>query len=104
MKTIKAFSQWEIRTYDVWGNARDGYEVNDIYYYPYDVEIQCDPTDKQIIQALKEAGVIGKYDRYATYEIHWGDENHAYVNRVRDGFPVCELFPVHRMNNEGNDE
>lgn len=22
---------WELRTYDVWGNARDGYEVNDTY-------------------------------------------------------------------------
>ncbi len=22
---------WELRTYDVWGNARDGYDVNDVY-------------------------------------------------------------------------
>lgn len=22
---------WKLRTYDVWGNAKDGYEVNDVY-------------------------------------------------------------------------
>lgn len=23
---------WELRTYDVWGNAKDGYEVNDSFW------------------------------------------------------------------------
>ena len=32
---------WESATYDVRGNARDGYEVNDVYRRRTPIEIQC---------------------------------------------------------------
>lgn len=38
MKTI--LTTWKPFTYDVWGNKRDGYEVNDRYGHP-EIEIRC---------------------------------------------------------------
>src|ERR1700685_2192710 len=59
---------WEIASYDVWGNARDGYEVNNVFRQSEPVEIRCKvetfnagtpqefmgayPSDSQIRMAL----------------------------------------------------
>lgn len=88
---------WGMRTYDVWGNATDGYEVNDSYRRG-DVELELEivvnnagseyefesayPSDKQ----LREVFGLGK-TRIETD----GDDLSVYVSRERDGYPVGEL-------------
>ncbi len=91
---------WEIWTYDVWGNATDGFEVNDRYCHCRHHEMELDvekhnvgstskfssahPTDKQIREAL---GITGKMK----LDID-GDDLTIYVNRARDSYPIGELI------------
>jgi hypothetical protein len=88
---------WELRTYDVWGNAKDGYEVNDSYsagtvelripQTRYNVGtpqefIGAYPTDRQIKLAF------GVRCRISTD----GDDLHITVERERDGYPIGEMY------------
>jgi hypothetical protein len=88
---------WELRTYDVWGNAKDGYEVNNTFRAGT-VELRVPqtrhnigtpqefvsayPTDRQIKRAF---GVNCRIDTD-------GDDLHITVNRDRDGYPIGEMF------------
>ena len=87
---------WELRTYDVWGNANDGYEVNDSYRVGsvellipqtrYNIGtssmfVSAFPTNRQIKRAF---GVSCQIDVD-------GDDIHIYVNRRRDGYPIGEM-------------
>jgi hypothetical protein len=90
-------TQWECWTYDVLGNARDGYEVNDRSCfdrgYSLDLEIEthnvgterefqsASPSDEQI----KE--VFGASCKIETD----GDDLTIYVTRERDGYPIGEM-------------
>ena len=97
MKTIE--TTWELWSYDVWGNAVDGYEVNDRSCfdreYPLTLKVETNnpgnpqeflsayPSDKQIREALGCA---------SAYRIELeGDDMTIYVNRSRDGYPLGEL-------------
>lgn len=89
---------WELRTYDVWGNATDGYEVNDTFKAG-EVTIRCkvevcnagtpqeflsaSPSDSQIRRALGLRRFKLETD---------GDDLHIYVNRARDSYPLGELY------------
>jgi len=90
---------WALRTYDVWGNARDGYDVNDTYsagkvelFIPqtrWNVGtpqefVSASPTDRQIKKAF---GVNCRIDTD-------GDDLSIYVNRERDGYPIGEMHCV----------
>jgi hypothetical protein len=94
-------TSWELRTYDVWGNARDGYDVNDSFVvnrnYPMTLDVVVNnkgtaqefksayPSDKQIRQALDLTGIKLSLD---------GDNTTIYINRERDGYPLGELSCV----------
>ena len=89
---------WEVNTYDVWGNAHDGFDVNDRYRHgevTLRLKIQVNnvgaasefesayPSDSQIRQALG----LGRY-RIDTD----GDDLAIYVNRASNGYPEGELI------------
>ena len=86
---------YEVINYDVWGNKRDGFEVNDAHYTGLDVFIHEYDRDKDIIRALKEAGFLNKACRYSSFEVdgEWGYS--LYINKITDDvgglYPVCEL-------------
>jgi len=102
---VKITTRWEVRTYDVWGNAEDGYDVNDVYgkgEIELDAEIISEivreidgiPTtvygyglsDDDIREALDiNEGVEIEVD---------GDDLHYYVRIAEDGYPAGELFCV----------
>lgn len=91
-------TSWSLRTYDVWGNATDGYEVNDTYPAG-EIELRipqtrsnvgteqefvsASPTDQQIRDAF---GIEGKPEIDTD-----GDDLTVYVNRSRDGYPIGEM-------------
>lgn len=92
---------WEHRSYDVWGNARDGYEVNDSFshgtveiklrreIFNVGTPMQFDgyfPTESQICKAL---GIGSK----VKLDID-GDDIHITVFRARDCYPLGELYCV----------
>lgn len=94
-KNIKTV--WERVTYDVWGNAKDGWEVNDAHRTGQTV-IHCavtknnagtpqefesaTPNDRQIRKALGLRSFQIETD---------GDDCAIYVNRKRDDYPCGEL-------------
>lgn len=87
---------WELRTHDVLGNPRDGYEVNDSFNIgeiklrittethnvgtPHEFT-SAYPTDKQIRHCF---GVRCRLELD-------GDDTHITVNRERDGYPIGEM-------------
>lgn len=89
-------TRWSLRTYDVWGNSRDGYEVNDVYSAG-EVELRipitrynvgtpqefsaASPTDRQIKLAF------GVSCRISTD----GHDTYISVDRERDGYPIGEM-------------
>jgi hypothetical protein len=91
---------WEVWTYDVWGNAKDGYDVNDRWCHDRRYAIDCpiedwnagtpgefrqaSPTDRQIRQAF---GMACQFETD-------GDDLNIYVNRRRDSYPIGELICV----------
>ena len=92
---------WEIRTYDVWGNSKDGYNVNDSYIvdrnYSMTLEVttnnkgtaqeflSASPSDRQIREALDLRSIQLDLE---------GDDITIYVNRESNGYPLGELHCV----------
>lgn len=78
---------WEVWTYDVWGNAEEGYNVNDRYCQCREAEIESDdgfPTDAQIRDTFGlEPDTAIDTD---------GDDKVIYVNLADDGCPVGEML------------
>lgn len=88
---------WEVRSYDVWGNARDGYEVNDSYNCG-EVEIRCRVEinnagkPQEFLSATPSDSQIRKALGLRRFKIETnGDDLTIYVNRARDGYPCGEL-------------
>ena len=93
-KTVK--TTWDKIMYDVWGNAEDGYIVNDSFNWG-EVDINCPiefnnsgtsqfftsafPTEKQLAKIFDYDGEISAD----------GDDSHIYVN-ADDGYPLGELI------------
>lgn len=97
MKTL--LTTWEVSTYDVWGNAKDGYDVNDRYRQG-DVTLRLRPVAYNIgteheftsaypsdYQIQKAFGVSCKIDTD-------GDDTTIYVNRASDSYPIGELHCI----------
>jgi len=95
---------WELWTYDVWSSKDDGYEVNDRFCqareHPLRLCIEhhnigtaqefrsASPTDAQIRQAF---GLRCLLDTD-------GDDEHIYISRERDGYPIGEMHLVSPKN------
>lgn len=95
-------TEWELRSYDVWGNAEDGYDVNDSWvterHYEMDIPVStfnggtpgqfssASPTDEQIREAL---GI----NPLCAIETD-GDDLTIYVTAESDGYPLGELHCI----------
>lgn len=91
---------WAVWTYDVWGNARDGYEVNDRRCLDRACELvlpltmhnvgqpsefgSAAPTNRQLREAFG-------LDPRVKIDVD-GDDLAIYVSRARDGYPIGEMF------------
>jgi hypothetical protein len=67
-------------SYDVWGNSKDGFEVNAAYYTSQYYDIEDGDSDYKINRKI---GV-----RNVTYEWH---ENAIYASLKNNGKPAFEL-------------
>ncbi len=99
MKTAHAKTmtkRYQLRTYDVLGNSKDGFEVNDTCLTSTIIEIVCkvevfnggterefvtyEPTDIQLARALGCKGM----------EFEWSEGSY-YINRKSNGRPEGEI-------------
>lgn len=92
----KVTTTWECKTYEVWGNEEDGWEVNDISStWKEEIDLSrisynagtdrqfygAHPTDEQIKNAF---GIDGDIETD-------GDDLNIYVNDADDGYPIGEM-------------
>jgi hypothetical protein len=90
---------WEVITYDVWGNSKDGYEVNQAFRsgnveMPVKLEVynpgserefyDGSPDDTNIRKALGITPRVRIYDPYC-------NERVIYANHVSTNYPLGEL-------------
>jgi hypothetical protein len=86
---------FKVYTLDVWGNARDGYEVNDRSYTGSKVTLAESGTAGDILRALKDEGLVKKTARVAQMDIDDSNWPYAvYVNAAKTSKPVFELEAV----------
>lgn len=94
-------TEWEWSTYDLWGNARDGWNVNDVYpqgkvtipalirvnnlNHPSRMFISAEITDSALRKALQI--------RCRFEDSGGGDDTHIYLE-TSSGKPLCELYCV----------
>jgi hypothetical protein len=90
---------WEVRSYDVWGNAKDGYEVNDSYVIDRHCELRLKVetfnagTPQEFVAAHPSNSQLRSALGLRRFKIETdGDDLSIYVNRARDGYPCGELY------------
>lgn len=82
---------YDLYVYDVWGNPKDGFQVNDVYLNEKDIVISEDSleTDEKLIQALKRLNLIDKKIQFKSLQIE-GESGHTlYFNDVRKKSGYC---------------
>ncbi len=85
---------FELISYGVVGNNREGYEVNDAHTTGIEITLPSGFTDVQLIKALKEVGYINSRCRFKSFEIEGENEFSLYITyhtQKRSRYPVCEL-------------
>jgi hypothetical protein len=72
--------KYRLYTYDLLGNAKDGFEVNDVYRTSTVIEVQDDTSDRAINRRIGGRGIV--WDGEAGYTLY---------GETKTGKPVCEL-------------
>ncbi len=80
---------WSVWSYDVWGNKRDGYEVNNRSRIDR-IEGPDDPSDKQALRMAKDGGLPNPGVRLKSLVLD-GDKGYITFTARRNGFPIGEL-------------
>ena len=88
---------WERTTYDVWGNADDGYDVNDMYRggiveFPCSVQTHNAGTPHEFQSAYPSDYALRRVFGVSCALDTDGDDTTIYVRRHSDGYPLGELF------------
>jgi hypothetical protein len=83
---------YEWINYDVWGNAEDGFEVNDKHRSGVELAIPDEATDVQILAALREAGVFNNKATTKTVDIDGEGDGVFYFEDAKNGKPLGELM------------
>jgi len=80
---------WTVWSLDVWGNPRDGFEVNDRSRCGV-VELGKEPKDAEVIRALKAGGFLSDKARASNIEVG-GDDLDITIDDKRSGRPLLSL-------------
>lgn len=80
--------KYEVISLDVWGNARDGFIVNDAIHTGNYVEVDTLEHHK-FFRSLKKQGIVDSYKGMGIDDI--SDDFHVYVYRRRDMKPLFDL-------------
>ena len=71
---------------DVWGNEKDGWEINDVSREFNDLHIEKDATDKDILEYLKTIGFLTTSDMRKVKLYSIGDS--IEIVQVRGSYPL----------------
>ena len=85
--------RWRLINYfDVWGNEKDGYEVNNQCVEFDDLYIADDATDKDILNYLKDTGFLKTSDKRKVRICDCGDL--IEIEAVKGNYPLGRLERV----------
>lgn len=91
MYTEPKVNKYKIVDYiDVWGNAEDGWEVNDLTTAEDDIVIAEDSTDEEIIDLLIRIGYLTPEVKELVYLESYDNEMIEIVAREND-YPIGRL-------------
>lgn len=79
-----------INYFDVWGNAKDGYEVNNLCTEKTGITIADDATDKEILNYLMQIGFLATSDMRKV-KIDTSDFNMMEIYAVKGMYPLGRL-------------
>ena len=82
---------WTVATLDVWGNEKDGWDVNNVYKYCDDLVIADDADEHDIMQALKRMGLLKKACQLRWLDIDWCDDTMIEINQAKNGYPLFQI-------------
>jgi len=97
-KTKMKMDTFEIRTYEVWGNPKDGFEVNNSFRLSETITLPSDGgfTDHELIKALKAAGVIKAGCHFDSFEVDGEWDRTIFINQTNKAvgglYPFCEVY------------
>ena len=86
--------KWDLIDYEVWGNKKEGYEINNCFRVVEGIVIDDTDTDKDIVKKLKEVGYLKNTVKVnqLTIESHSDSMIEFYE---RKGYkPLCRLEKV----------
>lgn len=91
MSKKKPGDSWRVISYDVWGNAEDGWEVNQAFRTSFRAHFDDDADDETILAALVECGYIAA--GFTTDDVEFEDSggDSIYITAADDARPICEL-------------
>jgi hypothetical protein len=82
-------NKWQVWGLDVWGNDIDGYEVNDRYRM-FPIELTESYTDEELLQALKDFGLIQEFCTLDQLNID-GDDECLFIDDASNGQQIYQL-------------
>lgn len=92
MKGIKEVKL--INYFDVWGNKKDGWEVNNLCEETT-FKLHEESTNKEVLQALKSVGFLKNTTRINQVDINDLNDFGWEVTQRKDNKPICRLEIVH---------
>ena len=79
---------------DVWGNRRDGFQVNDVFRTGSRITVPRDASHRQIVRALIEEGALRR-TALGKVEVEFpGAESWGEINDAKTGKPLYQLQQV----------
>lgn len=83
-----------VNYFDVWGNEKDGWEVNNVCQHGEYVEREAFNDRAEMLAWLKNMDFLAKYVRLNMLEIEWLDDDFIEISRKANGCPVCRIEGV----------
>ena len=89
--------KWQVADLDVWGNPKEGYEINNVFRLDIYIDLPENFTKTDVVKALKEVGYLKKYvqNRLSMED----DEDFILIEQTKNGCPVCYLYKVKENKN-----
>lgn len=88
-----ATATYRVWTYDVWGNPKDGFTVND-RFKQNTITFDSDSSDAHIIRLLKREGYINNKCRFSSFSFDGEPDYTLYLNydtQAMGSYPLLEL-------------
>jgi len=86
----REYTSFSVYSLDVWGNRRDGFEVNDRSRLGA-VFVPRDFSDRDVVRALKGKGWLRRGCRFSSFRLDGGDGSMLGLDVAKTGEPLFQL-------------